>query len=129
MKLKLFLDTSQPEAIIILKTENQEFTFKKYFDRLLARDFLRYLEELLNSNNYSWHDIEGIGVFSGPGSFTGLRIGLTIANTLADGLEIPIVGTDTKDWMVEANQKLIDGINEKIVLPNYGSEPKITQPK
>lgn len=48
------------------------------------------LVNLLNKQNMDIHDIQEIIVVNGPGSFTGIRIGITIAKTLAYTLNIPI---------------------------------------
>lgn len=98
-------------------------------DRTLARDLLSYLQKNLKDNNKIWSDITGIGVFEGPGSFTGLRIGITVMNTIADANHIPIVGGRGENWQNEILDKLNTGKNEKIVLPFYGSEAHITSPK
>ena len=71
----------------------------------------------------------GIGVMKGPGSFTGLRIGLTVTNTLADSLSAPIVGATGEDWRETALEKLRAGENEKIVMPEYGAVAHITAPR
>ena len=52
-------------------------------ERNLARDMLAYLRDRLAERDASFRDITGIGVFRGPGSFTGLRIGITVLNTIA----------------------------------------------
>ena len=93
--------------------------------RTLARGLLKFLEEKTGD----LHDISGIGVMKGPGSFTGLRIGLTVANTLADSLNIPIVGAMGEDWRETALSKLRAGENEKIVMPEYGAAAHITAPR
>jgi len=74
-------------------------------------------------------DLAGIAIYKGPGSFTGLRIGLSVANTLADSLQLPIVSTTSKKWIETACARLEKGENEKIALPEYGAEPHITKQK
>lgn len=48
-------------------------------------------EKFLCENNIDWHDITAIGVVVGPGSFTGIRLGIAYAKGLAIGLNIPVV--------------------------------------
>lgn len=53
------------------------------------------LEQLFNRTGISKRDIELMSVSIGPGSFTGLRIGLATAEAIAYSLQIPLVGVDT----------------------------------
>lgn len=48
-------------------------------------------EQFLKQNNVNWTDLNAIGVVVGPGSFTGIRLGIAYAKGLAMGLNIPIV--------------------------------------
>ena len=97
--------------------------------RELARDMLAYLRDRMAEHSKTFADIKGIGVFRGPGSFTGLRIGLTVLNTLASASAIPIVGAVGGDWQRDCLARLAAGQDDKIVLPEYGGEAHITKPK
>lgn len=96
--------------------------------RGLADGILRKLEVFLDKNSINWSEIKGVIVFKGPGSFTGLRIGITVANTVAYAKKIPIVGEMDEDWIDSGYLRLNDGNNDKQVIPEYGSEPNITKP-
>lgn len=98
-------------------------------DRELSLTILDKITELLKRNQLSFQQLEGIVGFCGPGSFTGLRIGLTVANTLAYGLRVPIVGSSAEAWIQDGIARLKKGENTKIILPKYGGEPNITKPK
>lgn len=97
--------------------------------RTLARHLLRFLRDRLAEHGAELSEITGIGVLRGPGSFTGLRIGLTVANTLADGLQVPIVGTTGSDWQDQALKLLQQRANHRIVLPHYAAPARITKPR
>jgi tRNA threonylcarbamoyladenosine biosynthesis protein TsaB len=125
----LLLDTSTPICKLSLVEGEWRYDDEWQADRQLARGLLRYINEQLQKNDKSWSDITAIGAFKGPGSFTGLRIGLTVLNTLADSQSVPIVGVEGEDWQAEAIRKIQSGTNEKIVLPNYGAAANITTPR
>lgn len=98
-------------------------------DRTLARDMLAYLRDRLAEHEATFTDITGIGVFRGPGSYTGLRIGMTVLNTIASTKSIPIVGSVAEAWRQECEQRLSDNQDDKIVLPEYGGEAHTTKPR
>lgn len=98
-------------------------------ERNLARDMLGYLKEMLAARDLDFASITGIGVFRGPGSYTGLRIGLTVLNTIASDRHIPIVGDIGESWLESCLEKLRDGVNEQMILPEYGGDAHITKPR
>lgn len=97
--------------------------------RELAKGLLGYIEKCLQSDTAQWSNVAGIVVFRGPGSFTGLRIGATVANTIAYAQGVPVVGAMGDNWRDEGVKRLKNGENDKIVLPEYGREARITQPR
>lgn len=97
--------------------------------RELAKGLLAYIQSQLEGQGKSWEDLTGLGVFKGPGSFTGLRIGITVLNTVSYAQEIPIVGEVGEDWQAKAMKRLLSGESDKVVLPEYGGEANITQPR
>jgi tRNA threonylcarbamoyladenosine biosynthesis protein TsaB len=98
-------------------------------NRTLARDMLAYLRDSLAEHGATFDDISGIGVFRGPGSFTGLRIGLTVLNTIATDQNVPIVGSTDDDWRAVCETRLQHGENDQIVLPEYGGDAHVTAPR
>ena len=67
------------------------------------------IEELFKRANIKPIDIDAIAVAEGPGSYTGLRIGVTIAKTLAWTLKKPLVGVSSLK-VLAANAQLFDGM-------------------
>lgn len=125
----LLLDTSTPVCKLTLVDGNWRYEDEWQADRTLAKNLLRYLTEQLEKNGKTFSDITALGAFRGPGSFTGLRIGLTVLNTIADSGNLPIIGEEGEDWQKKAIAKINDGQNDQIVLPYYGSEAHITKPR
>lgn len=98
-------------------------------DRNLAKELLAALIEQLKSVNATFASLTGVVVYQGPGSFTGLRIGITTANTIAYAQKIPIVGAQNDDWINAGLSRLGKDENDRVVLPHYGAEANISTPK
>ena len=120
------LDSSEPVCKISILDGDNTYNDVWQADRTLAKDLLSRLQQMLSRYNKSWSDVTALGVFEGPGSFTGLRIGLTVMNTIAASQSIPIVGAKGDNWREEVISKLNSNLDEKIVIPYYGSEANIT---
>lgn len=125
----LLLDTSTMECRLTLIDGKIRQDFSWQADRTLAKHLLGFLEEKLQAAGGDFSQLTGIGVFRGPGSFTGLRIGMAVLNTLADALQIPIIGTEGDDWQAHALARLAASENDRVVLPHYGGDAHITKPR
>jgi len=126
----LTIRTDKPEAELGWYDDKQQLSYMSWLaHRELSETIHTKIKELLNKSSNRLEDIEGIIVFKGPGSFTGLRIGITLANILAYALEAPIVAADGEDWISEGIKMLLAGKNNNIALPEYGAAANVTIPK
>lgn len=125
----LTIRTDRPEAEIYLYDGDALLAKDKWqAHRELSSTLHSRLKKLLKSIGKDWHDIEGIVAYQGPGSFTGLRIGLSVANALAASLNIPIIGSKGADWQAAGLARIIKGENDELVEPYYGSPAFTTGP-
>ena len=126
----LTIRTDKPEAEIGIydgETRSAYQTWEAH--RELAETIHKQMKKMLDSLSISFDDVQGIVVYKGPGSFTGLRIGAAVANALAYSLKIPIVSTGGENWLNDGAQNLLAGQNDKLALPEYGHPANITKPK
>lgn len=126
----LLLDTSTPICRLrLVDGEGQQRDAEWEADRGLADGLLTFLKAELGKDGKDWNDIAGLGILLGPGSFTGLRIGITVFNTIAEAKNIPIVGTEGGEWQQAALSRLSKNENDQMVLPRYGRDATITKPR
>ena len=109
--MKLYLDTSTDTCV--LRLDNKEYTRPGKHD--MSEKILKFIHDKLQENDADWEDISEISFFAGPGSFTGLRIGAAIVNTLADQLQVPLYDQNGKQ--------------HQIILPDYGRPANISAPR
>lgn len=122
--------TDKPEAELALY-RNSELLCSANWEahRKLAETIHVKLDQMLKAEKISLKDIGGVVIYKGPGSFTGLRIGFSVANALADSLNIPIYASGGNTWQQLGIESLLNGQGEKIVAPEYGAPAKTTTQK
>ena len=89
------------------------------------------VEEGLEEAGVAREQIELVGVGTGPGSFTGLRIGIATARGLALGLGVPIGGTGTLDALLAGCPgavAVIDARRGEVFAAGAGREPSVLAP-
>lgn len=90
--IDLLVDTSLSYIRIALFKDNKLLDFiDEYVDRDLSKLFCVRVKEILVKNSLSFKDINNIYSVTGPGSFTGIRIGLTFVKVLAFSLNKKVV--------------------------------------
>ena len=91
------------------------------------------LDEILKSKGMAIKDIDGIAVSIGPGSFTGIRVGVSTARGLAQSLDIPLVGIPSLDGLAfgmgasgEVVCPMIDALRGEIYTALYEGRKRLT---
>lgn len=88
--------------IISIDTSSDKYFFALFWPNKISKtiscerqdkkDALFFLAEFLKKNKIQLKDLKALAVFTGPGSYTGLRVGISIANALGYVLNIPVIG-------------------------------------
>lgn len=101
----LYIDTSSSYLYAgIVENDKLLSEVKKEYIQELSKYALPEISELFNKTKLSTKDIDKIIVVNGPGSFTGIRIGITIAKIYAWSLNIPITTiTSIEAMMMSSN--------------------------
>lgn len=82
-----------------------------------ARRVLPMIQEILRAGGRTLEDLEAFVVSRGPGSFTGIRIGLSTVQALAWPLGIPVMGASTLDAMAYGLAEGAPGVEGDLLLP------------
>ncbi len=126
----LTIRTDKPISEIGLYEDNSQISYYEWSaHRQLAETINSKIKEILDNNSKTLDAIGGIVVYKGPGSFTGLRIGISTSNALAYGLGIPIIGSSGQDWINQGISEIRSKHTDIVVLPEYGGEIHITKPR
>lgn len=127
----LAIRTDKPEAELYLVLPDGKEIAKHVWEahRQLAATLVETIRSFLKKNGIKSSELAGIIIFTGVGSFTGLRIGTTVANALAYAHSLPITAGEGGDWIAEGLTKLTASTSGAYVVPKYDKEPNITKSK
>ncbi|MFA5270150.1 MAG: tRNA (adenosine(37)-N6)-threonylcarbamoyltransferase complex dimerization subunit type 1 TsaB [Patescibacteria group bacterium] len=130
----LAIDTTEADTGIGLAGEGKIKIDTWVSQRNQSKELLPRIDRLLRSTKIKPEQLTQVAVNLGPGSFTGLRIGISIANAFGYALKIPVAGKsqvtgDIKERVEQLLSLKARSNKFKPALPTYGREPRITQAK
>ncbi|WP_338874597.1 tRNA (adenosine(37)-N6)-threonylcarbamoyltransferase complex dimerization subunit type 1 TsaB [Spirosoma sp. SC4-14] len=100
--LILSLDTSTAACSVALHHNNSLLgSYELFTERTSAAMLTTLLEQVVEHSGYSLKQIDAVAVAKGPGSYTGLRIGVSTAKGLCFALDKPLVAINTLTGMTE----------------------------
>ena len=102
----LALDTSTEACSVALQYGSELLTLDEVCPQQHSKRILPMVQQLLNQAGISLNQLDGIVFGRGPGSFTGVRIGVGVTQGLAFGADLPVYGVSTLAAMAQAAQRL-----------------------
>ena len=134
MRMFLFINSLQEKKISLALFKNPSHIqwFEKAVKNKSKENILIILDKALKQSKKRIKDIHGIIVVNGPGSFVGIRIALSVANTLGWVLSIPVKGVNlskgktNNDLIKKSWSQICKRKKYRAVQPFYDQEPNIS---
>ena len=117
----LFIDSATTNLVVaIINNGKISYIYNNNDGHDTSSKMMPVLSEAFDKASLKPKDIDKIFVVNGPGSFTGIRVGLTVAKTMAYSLDIPIVPISSLEVMASrsAGTALINARRGYVVYPD-----------
>ncbi|MFD2871306.1 tRNA (adenosine(37)-N6)-threonylcarbamoyltransferase complex dimerization subunit type 1 TsaB [Mucilaginibacter ximonensis] len=102
MSIILQIETATTVCSVALAKDGETTTVKELNERNIHAEVITlYIEELIAGAGLKYSDIDAVAVSSGPGSYTGLRIGVSTAKGLCFALDKPLIAVETLESMAQ----------------------------
>ena len=109
MRILAFETSAKAASVALLQDGNLLGEYMQNSGQTHSRTIMQMAQDLLKNCDLTAKDVDAVACAAGPGSFTGVRIGLAAAKGFAWGRELPLVGLSTLEAMAR-NVALADGI-------------------
>ncbi len=114
MALLLSLETSSQACSVALHNNGLLLASREIdTPRSAASQLAGMIREVINESQHKTNDLQGIVVASGPGSYTGLRIGVATAKGLCYALNIPLIAINTLQLLAYQGKDLLQNLEAK----------------
>lgn len=129
----LFLDTSNSNAVVSIIKDNTILSYVEFQNsKLLSENIFILIDKCFKESNILPNDIDTIFVVNGPGSFTGVRIGVTIAKTMAWTLNKKVIPVSSLECFASTIDNgnvvsLIDARRNYVFAGIYDSDLNVIQ--
>lgn len=131
----LIIDTSDDNIFLGLGDSNNLVCGKKIKAKFAQEEkLLTELNSLLKLKKINKKSLVGILVVKGPGGFSGLRVGVAVANSLSWSWRVPVLGFAKSEFenyegLLKIGSKKISHFDNKFISPVYGREPNVNKNK
>ena len=111
----LQIQTATTVCSVALANQGQVIAFKEVNERNIHAEAITvFIDEILKNAGVKYHDLDAVAVSSGPGSYTGLRIGVSTAKGLCYALDKPLIAVETLEAM--AGGMIATGVDPNTLL-------------
>jgi len=128
----LIIDTTRPKELRVGLAGRDLKTLRRRFDRP-GSYLVPLIDEVIRKARATTNNLTGVIVATGPGPFSSLRAGVSVANALGFALKIPVVGLSgvltLRQLFQRGGPKLKRAKVGAVILPAYGQPPNISRPK
>lgn len=117
MSIFLYIDTAGEKAIVAISENQQLLAIEQNLMPNTHASFVQVaVEKLVSALNISMHSFDAIVVTMGPGSYTGLRVGLASAKGFAYALNKPLIGISTLSLLAEQAKsfEIFDKLSDQV---------------
>lgn len=109
----LIIDTSWSGISFALKNTDGFTAIKKINVEKQSVELPVETQKFLTENNFNFSDISTIGIVIGPGSFTGIRLGIAYAKGVSIGLKVPVIPVNIFEIYLEQNPDAFVALDSK----------------
>lgn len=128
--IALCIDTISAVAGITIVTPDL-IQYTPLNPQMASEGIIETIDQTLKKAGIETEDLKAVLVIKGPGSFTGLRVGISVANQFSHQLKIPILGLKTNEWWQlrseEKDKIYLQSMNREEVYLEDGKEQKIIE--
>lgn len=125
MALILNIETSTTVCSVAISNNGKILSKRESHDeKSHAKQLTLFIDEVINESGFSYNQLDAIAVSKGPGSYTGLRIGVSAAKGLCYALEKPLIAINTLHLMcfglirqINSGKIAIDNFRDSILAP------------
>lgn len=112
----LAIETATSSCSVALGRQGDVFSRSEVGSNVHSQVLLEMVEDVLKQGNCSINALDAVAVGQGPGSFTGLRIGVGVAQGIAYGVSCPMIGVSSLDALANqaANGRVIAAIDARM---------------
>jgi tRNA threonylcarbamoyladenosine biosynthesis protein TsaB len=98
----LLIDTCGEKAAVALSRGNEMVRVEELAERSASAEIVAVVRRMLRAKRWALAELGGVGVVSGPGSFTGMRTGLAVAKGLCEAAALPLAAVSRLAVLAEA---------------------------